>query len=108
MFSGNIMKQVHTEAMCRYKKIARNSQHGSTTDKLYPGNVVVICAGMTGWVDKVGEAVDVTNFGFTMTFDIVSHIGQTGVVLPEWMDHNLAGKSSWLGHEAQRIITVNN
>lgn len=58
--------------MSRYKKGARNSQHGSTTDKAYPGNMVVICAGTTGWMDEVGEAVDVTYFGFSMAFDIVS------------------------------------
>ena len=102
------MEQVHTEAMSRYKKVATNCQHGSTIDKLYPANVVVICAGMTGWMDKVGEAVDATYFGFSMAFDIVSHMGQTGAVLPECMDHNLAEKSSWLGHEGQRIIMVNN
>lgn len=68
--------------------------------------MVVICARTTGWMDEVGEAVDVTYFGFSMAFDIVSRMGQSGVVLPEWMDHNLAEKK--LGHEAGRIIMVNN
>lgn len=108
IFPGSITEQVHTEAMFRYKKVARNSQHGSTTDKLYGPSVLVICAGVTGWMDKVkvGEAADVT--GFSMAFDIVSHMVQTGVVLPEQTDHNPAEKSSELGHEAQRIIMVNN
>lgn len=43
-----------------------------------------------------------------MALDTVSRVVQTGVVLPEWMDRNLAEKCSRLGHEAQRIIMVHN
>jgi len=82
------MEQVHTEAMSRYKKAARNSPHRSTTDKLCPAKVAVICAGMTGWMGEVGNQW--MSLAFHVAFDIVSHMGQTGVVLLERMDHSLA------------------
>lgn len=54
-----------------------------------------IFTGITGCLDKVGVVeVDVTYFGFSMAFDILCHIHQTVMVLPDWMGYNLAEESS--------------
>lgn len=55
------------------KKVTKNRQREFTKLKLYLANLVVFCARIMGWRDKVGEAMDVTYFGFSITSNIVSH-----------------------------------
>lgn len=104
IFTGNIMERVHTKAMSRQKKVVRNSQHD-----LLQTNCTQLTwlSPMTGWIDKVREAVAVTLvLAWPLTLSpIWTELGQ--YCLNGWTTTWLK-KSSWLGLETQRIIMVNN
>lgn len=79
---GNIPKQVHLEAISKHmdKNATENRQCGFTKVKVYLANMVVFCDGMTYWMNKVRDAVDVTYLGFSTACNTVSCSKQTGVV----------------------------